>query len=621
MIFDYPLLELNPSIEEIRVKNILMLQKTRLIHERKDQNFKRANILVFFIITVSLIGSITAFTAAAAIPLYANIAFASGDYKSPSSVLSQSGIDPSLEYYSFEIADNVVPDDLPSEATPEPNPCPPGYLPGGVPAGAASSIHNIPDYQCHKDPKFANVVPDDLPSEAIPKPDSCPPGQSPQPVPPSAADAAAGAAAGGNKPDYVCREDPKSKDTHLPINPSGLEVEQDPDKDLFPESCEGAPGCDDDHDGVPDTEDNCPKTPNSDQGDTDGNGNGDACQGVPEDQEQPPPPPQCANPTQHWDPSEEKCVPIIGPPPVGMSGDKPGDPDPGASTNEPPRPLSGATGGIDDGGGIEKNPDLPPPIILRSEPQDKKIPNAPQLTTPLTSFVPSRDKDVIEPSDSAAGDIPTAAQQQVDDDGSTGADDNTDPAASEGDVVNCRAGFKPNPAAAAAGARECIPDNAPQSLPTVNSPNSLGGMGLIIPGLSSDQGSGESQLTDDQPLPPSSSAARPTSDDDCAYGMDFDPIIGECVVEEEPIKRCPDGTKPKSTGTGPECLPDKAEQSTSELSVEEPPEKADQPPEQESDTRNDEPQQLPDGGNSEDNTEGNSEDNTEGNSEDNTEGN
>jgi hypothetical protein len=39
----------------------------------------------------------------------------------------------------------------------------------------------------------------------------------------------------------------------------------------------GAPGLDSDNDGIPDAEDNCPLTPNSDQLDTDGDGSGDAC--------------------------------------------------------------------------------------------------------------------------------------------------------------------------------------------------------------------------------------------------------------------------------------------------------------------------------------------------------
>ena len=39
----------------------------------------------------------------------------------------------------------------------------------------------------------------------------------------------------------------------------------------------GAPGLDSDNDGIPDTEDNCPLTPNPDQLDTDGDGSGDAC--------------------------------------------------------------------------------------------------------------------------------------------------------------------------------------------------------------------------------------------------------------------------------------------------------------------------------------------------------
>jgi hypothetical protein len=77
---------------------------------------------------VALIGGTYAFRAAATaeIPLYSNFAFAISEYEQPSSTLSQSTIDPSIEYYTFEIANDVVPNDLPSEATPDPNPCPPG---------------------------------------------------------------------------------------------------------------------------------------------------------------------------------------------------------------------------------------------------------------------------------------------------------------------------------------------------------------------------------------------------------------------------------------------------------------------------------------------------------------
>jgi hypothetical protein len=42
----------------------------------------------------------------------------------------------------------------------------------------------------------------------------------------------------------------------------------------------GCPTQDSDGDGVPDAVDNCPNTPNPDQADTDGNGIGDACEGI-----------------------------------------------------------------------------------------------------------------------------------------------------------------------------------------------------------------------------------------------------------------------------------------------------------------------------------------------------
>jgi len=310
----------------------------------------------------------------------------------------------------------------------------------------------------------------------------------------------------------------------------------------------------------------------------------------------PPLPPLDCNPTQHWDISTGTCVPNIGP------------------------PMSGT---LDENGGASTD--------------------APQLTAPLASFSSSKEKgdDMLTPT-SASGE--TGTDDYTDPDASEGdpyqcppgfqlnkaalaaadpkivcdpinaltdidlpADDNTDPAASEGDDVECRAGFIPIPAASAASTRKCMPASAPQSLPKVNAPNSLGGMGPITPGLSSDQGSGESQLTDDQPLPPSSSASL-REQPDCATGLVFDSDINECVMEEEPIKRCPDGSKPKSTGTGgtgSECLSDKAEQPSTELSEEEPPEKADQPPEQESDTQSDEPQQPTEEGSSDDNPEDN----------------
>ena len=237
-----------------------------------------------------------------------------------------------------------------------------------------------------------DTVSDDLPNEATSEDDddSCPPGQSPLP---------AAAGVGGCESDLdddgildqkdncpvnynpnqetpmVCRgieaeKDPiKNLDTVtaprtlsedvIPADlPNQATPNPDPEEDLFPESCEGAPGCDDDQDGVPDTEDNCPKSPNADQNDSDGDGIGDSCQSIPEEPEDPPPTPQCVKRTDHWDPNTGTCVPTFG-----------NDENGGASTNEPPRPLPGETDGPGSTGGVIEDPDLPPPIILRSDGQ------------------------------------------------------------------------------------------------------------------------------------------------------------------------------------------------------------------------------------------------------------
>ena len=50
--------------------------------------------------------------------------------------------------------------------------------------------------------------------------------------------------------------------------------EQDTDADSVPDACD----VDDNDDGVPDPQDNCPTLPNPDQADTDGDGAGDACE-------------------------------------------------------------------------------------------------------------------------------------------------------------------------------------------------------------------------------------------------------------------------------------------------------------------------------------------------------
>lgn len=68
----------------------------------------------------------------------------------------------------------------------------------------------------------------------------------------------------------------------------------------------------------------------------------------------------------------------------------------------------------------------------------------------------------------------------------------------------------------------------------------------------------DSNRHDKQILDKTNTNDRPTSDDDCTYGMKFDPVIGECVLEKDQKIFCPDGTKPKgskSDGSKVVCLP------------------------------------------------------------------
>jgi hypothetical protein len=221
---------------------------------------------------------------------------------------------------------------------------------------------------------------------------------------------------------------------------------------------------DSDGDGIPDTEDNCRATPNSDQADGDGDGTGDVCQSVPEDSAQ--------QPSQS--PSTE----------VGLDNDDDGSYD--SNDNCPDTPNADQADGDGNGVGDACEPSGDVPQSKNTVP-----PAPPKLSTPLTSFVPSKDKDDTLPSNSAPG--------------GTGTDDNTDPAASEGDDVKCDPGFRPltgaEASSAPAGAKSCVPINANPNLNRpAETPNSLGAVGLITGNQSPEQMTGEPQLYDKQSL-------------------------------------------------------------------------------------------------------------------------
>ncbi len=127
---------------------------------------------------------------------------------------------------------------------------------------------------------------------------------------------------------------------------------------------------DSDGDGVTDTADNCPTVPNPDQRDTDGDGEGDACDGdddgdgVPDEDDNCP---LIANPGQvdvDADGVGDACDPVIGPAPVDagtpvIDAGAPGEPEPevdaGLPAGEPDAgatvPGTGGSGGSDATGG------------------------------------------------------------------------------------------------------------------------------------------------------------------------------------------------------------------------------------------------------------------------------